>query len=453
MFHVEQASPEELLRGPPADDVIVALATPPGRGAVAIVRGSGPPDAVRRVFGGLVGELPTDRRAALRTIVVAGQELDEALVLRFCAPRSYTGQEVVELHLHGNPRLAERVLGALIDAGGRAAAPGEFTRRAVASSRMTLLQAEAVDALVRAQTAGAAAMARRQLGGGLSREVAAWRRELLGIAAALEAAVDFPDEVDDAELAPLLDAAADLAERLARLEEAQAGGRAALEGARVALVGPVNAGKSTLFNALLGQDRALVSEHPGTTRDVVSELAHWGGHAVRLEDTAGEREADDVVERAGIERGRRAVAEADVRLEVRCASEILATGCQAPVGALAVATHGDLLTAGEASCLQASGWLVTAAPTGVGIEALQAAIVRDLGARPLPDWILHTERQRRALRGCVAALKRAAGHGLAEPVLAALEVRQAGQSVEELGGRWLSEEVLDEVFERFCIGK
>jgi tRNA modification GTPase len=230
------------------------------------------------------------------------------------------------------------------------------------------------------------------------------------------------------------------------LEASFVAGRRLVEGARVVLTGPVNAGKSTLFNALLGHDRAIVSEYPGTTRDVVSETVVWDGVAVRLEDTAGVRDAVDPIELVGIERSRSARREADVVIEVR---DGRAEG-ELPTG-VAVATRGDLLSDSKTSQLGDRGWIVTS-PEVVDVvrSAVVAACRRDA---PPGEILLHTARQRDGVRRAGIALDEAVSAGIDEPVLAALAIRDAGRALEELVGRWVDEAVLDRLFERFCIGK
>jgi tRNA modification GTPase len=374
-----------------------------------------------------------------------GEPLDRGLAVRFEAPRSYTGEEVVEFHLHGNPTILAAVVDRACELGARAAEPGEFTRRAVVHGRVDLMEAEAIDAIIRAESTGAAKLVGRHLNGELQASLKALRDELLVVAAALEASVDFPEEIDVEELRPDLARLGPARDRLASLEASFVAGRRLVEGARVVLAGPVNAGKSTLFNTLLGHDRAIVSEHPGTTRDVVSETVVWDGVAVRLEDTAGVRDAVDPVELVGIERSRSARREADVVIEVCDGRD--------PGGAigLAVATRGDLLSAEQTRRLEEGGWLVV---SPASVDAVRAAVVAACREGVPPgELILHTARQRDGVRRAGIALDEAVSAGTDEPVLAALAIRDAGRALEELVGRWVDEAVLDRLFERFCIGK
>jgi tRNA modification GTPase len=438
------------------DDVIVAVSTPPGRGAIGTVRLSGSRAGVdgvlARVLSARLRARLIDRRVALGTLRApdGGEAIDQGLFVRFAGPDSYTGEDVVEFDLHGSPVLLEAAVRALCDAGARPAGPGEFTRRAVRSGRMGLLEAEAVDALVRSESLDAARLARRHLGGELTDRLEAWRERLLQHAAGLEAAVDFPEDVPT-DVAPLASLLA-LREELARLADSFDAGRRLVEGARVVLTGPVNAGKSTLFNGLLGHGRAIVSEIPGTTRDVVSEAVHWSGRHVRLEDTAGLRESTDPVEAEGIARTAAAVARADVEVAVRDGREL--TGLPPEGSAVAVATRADLLDGPRRAALEVDGWLLFGAPAGAGLEGVRAAIVAagSTGSGP-GDLLIHTARQHEAIGRAVAALDEGLTAGADEPVLAALAIRAAGRALEELTGRWTDEAVMDALFERFCVGK
>ncbi len=440
--------PEPLLGRAAAliDDAIVAVSTPSGRGAVGIVRLSGPSDRLAPVVSGLLGDVDlAARHLVLADVLDAdGTPIDRGLVARFPGPRSYTGEDVVELHLHGNPTLLAAVVDRACALGARAAGPGEFTRRAVVHGRLDLVEAEAVDTLIRAESVGAAKLARRHLDGELQAGLRELRDALVVVAAALEASVDFPEEIEPHETDADLESLSAVRERLAALEASFVAGRRLVEGARVVLAGPVNAGKSTLFNALLGHDRAIVSAHPGTTRDVVSETVVWDGIPVRLEDTAGVRDAADPVEVAGIERSRSARRGADVVVEVRDGRNT--SDCRG----LKVATRGDLISAGARDELAGAGWIVSSPQD---VDAVKRAVV-DACRRDAPEGtVLHTARQRDGVRKARRAVDEALAAGPDEPVLAALAIRDAGRALEELVGAWSDEAVLDRLFERFCIGK
>ena len=435
------------------DDPIVTISTPRGRGAIGIVRisGSGPQvDALLHHLIGAPAQRLVDRQLQLVTVRIAGAVLDRGLVVRFFGPRTYTGQDVAELHLHGNPVLLTQVVEALQDAGARAARPGELTRRAVQNGRLSLLDAEGVDALIRAPGRAAVQLAARQRGGELTQRLERWRDDLLTVAVALEAAVDFPEDVDEADIAQDLARLVALATSMARLADTARSGRLLLAGVRVVLTGPVNAGKSTLFNALLGHDRSIVSPRPGTTRDLVAESVEWDGVVYRLEDTAGLRQAADPIEAEGVERTGRAVEQADVVVVVRDGRAV-----EGPASGVGVATHADLLDESTRSRLLGGGWLLVATPQGAGLDAVQEAITAAAGASAVAtqDVVLTTVRQGQALSEAVAALDDAITAGAEEVVLSAVAVRRAGRALEELIGAWPEERVLDELFSRFCIGK
>lgn len=427
-------------------DPIVAVATPRGRGGVGVVRLSGARDQLEPIARRLLGRSLDRFDRSLRLCAVGDGDriLDRGLVASFAAPRSYTGEHVLELHLHGNPVILELVLEASVDAGARLAGPGEFTRRAVLNGRITLLDAEGIDALVRAPSREAARVAAQQLDGAFQARLQGWRDELLTVAVALEARVDFPEDIDEDAVAALLATLPGVRSTLRELLGTARASRRLMDGVRVVLTGPTNAGKSTLLNGLLDQDRALVSPVAGTTRDLVSETVEWEGLAFRLEDTAGLRATDDPIEEAGIARSRAALQRADLVVEVRDA-RTLAEGAAVPDGTLGVATHGDLADAPD-------GWLCVDARSDVAPvrAALVAAATEDAAAG---EALLHTARQQQALADAVDALDEAVSVGDDEPVLAASAVRAAGRSLEELLGTWTDEAVLDALFARFCVGK
>ena len=301
-------------------DTIFALATPAGRGAVAIIRISGPDTA--RVLEAIGAGGVKPRLASVRNIKHDGRLVDQALILRFVGPNSYTGEDSAELHLHGGRAVIEAASLALIAHGLRPAEAGEFTRRAFQNGRMDLAQAEAVADLIDAETEAQKAQALGQLDGALSQTYAGFRRDLLKALSLVEAEIDFPDEEVPDNLArtagPVLDQLmADLNAALADSDR----GRRVREGYRIVLIGETNAGKSSLFNALTAREAAIVTPIAGTTRDVLDADIMIGGYAVTLSDTAGLRDSDDVVEAEGIRRARARAEGADLRLWVRSPSE------------------------------------------------------------------------------------------------------------------------------------
>ncbi len=456
-------------------DTIAALATALGPGAVAIVRLSGP-DAVaiaERLFRtgtGLAPRVPLGQRASHRVhhgwLVdpVSGARLDEALVLVMRGPKSFTGEDVVELQTHGGAA-AGGVLRACLRAGARLAAAGEFTKRAFLNGRLDLAQAEAVGDLVEARTERALALALGQLEGRLSRDVRAARDALVGLAARLEAAIDYPDEIEDVgrpELLALLD---DVAGQLAGFLATARQGQVMREGAALAIVGRPNVGKSSLLNALLGRDRAIVTDVPGTTRDVLEETLDLQGVPFRVVDTAGIRETTDVVEAIGVARSREALAAADlVALVVD-----LTAGVGAAERALArEAGARPLVVVGNKRDAYPGDALAMLAPLGgrpVAVSALTGDGLPELG-RALVEAALGgpaggvsptavNARHRLSLQAAqerLAAAREAASAGLAADFVA-WDVKEAIAAMGEVTGDAIAEEVIDEVFRRFCVGK
>ncbi len=412
------------------------------------MRLSGPAEAMDGVVRTLLGTDLAPRRATLVTVTDPrdGGSIDRGVATRFVGPASYTGDDVLELDLHGSPAILEAAVAAAIMAGARPAGPGEFTRRAVLNGKLDLVEAEAVDALIQADSLAAARAVGRHLEGELSGRLNELRASMMDAASSIEALVDFPEEVDDADVAPDLERLASLALAMEELASTFEAGARLTRGLHVVLAGPTNAGKSTLFNLLLGHDRAITAPTPGTTRDVVSESVTWSGQTVRLEDTAGRRDAVDPIEAEGIARTAGAAARADLVVEVRDGRS-----ADEPPAALAVATHADLLDEAGRSRLQEAGWHLVGAPGGEGVAELRVAI----GAQvEVPSGLLlHTARQHDAVARAASALRAAQAAGIDEPVLAAVSVRSAGRALEELVGGWTDEQVLDALFERFCIGK
>ncbi|MGH7677265.1 MAG: tRNA uridine-5-carboxymethylaminomethyl(34) synthesis GTPase MnmE, partial [Gemmatimonadaceae bacterium] len=284
------------------DDTIVAIATAPGRAALAIVRMSGP--KALEIGARLTEPWPTGaRHAALARIKdMSGAVLDEGVVVHYRAPASFTGEDAVEVTCHGGPIIAATIAAAFVAAGARPAQPGEFTRRAVLNGKLDLLQAEAVGDLVDAATRAAQRIALSQLDGGLSRRITALREDVLGVEALAAYEIDFPEEDDGPIPADrIVGAAEKVVHDIDQLLATAPAGELVREGAVVVIAGPPNAGKSSLFNALLGRRRAIVTEIPGTTRDALEAVVEIAGWPVRLIDTAGLREATETVERLGIE--------------------------------------------------------------------------------------------------------------------------------------------------------
>ena len=440
-------------------DPIVALATPPGRSALAVVRlsGVGAFQIASKVIAGFSappdGPARTARLAAFRT--PDGETIDQGIYTVFPGPGSYTGDDLVELSCHGGMLVPARLVAALEAAGARPAAPGEFTRRAVLNGKLDLVQAEAVGDLIDAVAPAQGRAALRQLEGGLSRRLEALRESLVEAHALLGYEIDFPGE-DDGPVPPERIAAAlqDVAGRIGRLIATAPAGERLREGALLVLAGRPNAGKSSLFNALLGTERAIVTEVPGTTRDAIEAHTDFLGWPVRLVDTAGLWDSSERIDRMGVEMSRRYLEAADL---VLLCVEAGPDAADDPVVAeaadtLRVRTKSDLAPGGP-------GELAVSALTGAGLAELRrAAAERIFGDRlALGDLepALTRERHRTALLRARAALEEATpqlGAG-GDAVLAAHHVREATTALEELLGAIDVEEVLDRVFGRFCVGK
>ena len=429
-------------------DTVFALATPPGRGAIAILRLSGP--ATDQALSALGAPDLKPRLAALRILQHGGAILDQALVLRFPGPSSYTGEDCAELHLHGGRAVIDAVSTALINLGLRPADPGEFTRRAFENGRMDLAQAEAVADLIDAETSAQAAQALGQLDGALSQTYAGFRRDLLTALALVEAEIDFPDEDVPDHLAssagPVLDRlTADLNAALADAER----GRRVREGYRIVLIGETNAGKSALFNALVEREAAIVTPIAGTTRDVLDADLVIGGYAVTLSDTAGLRDSDDPVEAEGVRRARARAQAADLRLWVRAPGD--------PDGdAAGFARPDDFTVWTKADLAPAPGeGLAVSAVTGQGLrdlhDALAARLARDMSGADFPA--VTRERHRRRLSEATAAVQAARAHLATAPELAGDDLRRASEALGRVTGAIGVEDILGEVFSTFCIGK
>lgn len=432
---------------------IFAPATAPGRSAIAVVRISGPEAA--DILCALTGRAGPPRprlatRAALRG--PDGAPLDDGLVLWFPGPRSPTGEDVAELHLHGGRAVMSAVLAALgAWPGARPAEPGEFTRRAFEHGKLDLTQAEAIADLVDAETAGQRRQALRQLDGALGTLYEGWREALIEALAYLEAHLDFPDEDLPATLMDELAATVEpigtaMAEHLAD----GARGERLREGFHVAVIGPPNAGKSSLINALSGRDIAMVSDRPGTTRDVIEVALELGGLPVVLSDTAGLRDAEDELEREGVRRALSRARRADLVLLLRDAAVQTADVWRDEVGGapiLCVANKVDLGFAEE------PGEIAISARTGEGIDGLIAAIGTVASGALTGDGspALTRARHRAALQEALTSLQRSCR--APTPELRAEDLRLAVRAIGRITGRVDVEDVLDVIFGAFCIGK
>jgi tRNA modification GTPase len=442
-------------------DTIVAIATPPGRGGIGVVRVSGPEaHPIARALITHRADLQP-RYATLTTVrlTAVAEALDDvrdqAIVTYFPAPASYTGDDVVEVSAHGSPVILRAIVAAAIDRGARAAQPGEFTLRAFLNGRIDLMQAEAVSDLIDAVTPLQARTAFDQLEGTLTRAIASIDAGLFDLIARLEASVDFPEEgyhfVEPGALARALD---DLLAQTGALLTGARRGRLVREGLQVAIVGNPNVGKSSLFNALLGADRAIVTDRPGTTRDLVTETLDLDGLRLTLVDTAGLREATDPAEIEGVERSRQAVAVADAIVHV-----IDDDNVPEPGGANRLIVRNKIDVSPPSDTGAVAGVIAVSARTGDGLPQLRERLGRVLDAdakRERADianvrHVALVERAHLALQRARLASTTDTGAMPEEFVLA--DLQDARAALEEITGRRTSEELLAHIFTRFCVGK
>jgi tRNA modification GTPase len=437
----------------PTDDTIAAIATAAGAGGVGIIRLSGP--RALEIAAAALGIAPDtlDRTIRLGWVRdVAGAPLDQVLAFAMRAPASFTGEDVAELHGHGGTLNLGALLASVVARGARVAEPGEFTRRAVANGKLDLLRAEALLEVIHAGSERAWRLAQANLGGKLGGEIAAIEASALALLGELEGWIDFPED----DLEPSTDAWIDgelgaLREGCGRLADGFRHGRAVTTGISVALVGPVNVGKSSLLNALVGKERALVAPQPGTTRDWLEVSDVWDGVAVTLIDTAGTRATSDPVEQRGIELGEARVQSADVVVVVNDGTTTWEGGERFAERAVIVKSKGDL--GGDPRDA-----LVTSAANGQGLAELKARVLAVAGVADregAEQPVVTTARQQALAAGArdsfAAAI--AARAEKCPPEIVALELRQATQQLAQLRGIEVGDRVLDELFARFCIGK
>ncbi len=453
-------------------DTIVAIATPPGRGGVGIVRVSGA--QLDALIEGVAGRVPPPRVATVATFRDgAGTALDQGLVLHFPAPRSYTGEAVAEFHGHGGPSVLRLVLTRCVELGARVAEPGEFTKRAFLNGKLDLAQAESVADLIDAATATAARAAARSLAGDFSRDIHAEVDAVTDLRMYTEATLDFPEE--DVELLRAGEVERKLAAIRAGLDRVLARARTGSllrEGLAVVLVGRPNVGKSSLLNALAHEEAAIVTPIPGTTRDTVERVVEIAGIPLTVVDTAGLRDAGDTVERIGIERTWAAIERADLvvlLVDARDATEALHADDRAILARLPaelprVVVHNKTDLAGIASHVQRVDeggkgrphvWL--SALSGDGIVLLEHEVLTVVGADGVTeDTYLARERHVAALREAARHLTAAAAHVAANPPtieLFAEDLREAQEALAAITGEFSADDLLGVIFDRFCIGK
>ncbi|HEV8316545.1 MAG TPA: tRNA uridine-5-carboxymethylaminomethyl(34) synthesis GTPase MnmE [Vicinamibacterales bacterium] len=443
------------------DDTIVAIATPPGRGGLGVVRLSGP---CSRVIAGVLLD-PGTALAPRHATFTRVRGVDDVIATLFVAPHSYTGQDVLEISAHGSPAVLRAIVEAAVAGGARLARPGEFTLRAFLNGRLDLVQSEAVADLIEAATPLQARTAFDQLEGTLTRRIGGINDVLFDLIARLEASLDFPDEgyhfIEPTTLAQAIGAVRAQVETL--LHDGRRG-RLIREGAQVVIAGRTNVGKSSVFNNLVGSSRAIVTELPGTTRDLLTERMDLNGVLVTIVDTAGVRDTGDLVEREGVERARQAAGVADVVLLVLDRSKDMT----AEDARLLAATDGRARVVALNKCDLPASWngppkyggqtVLVSAVTGEGMDALRAAIVEELGGGE--EWrdapAISNVRHIALLEEARESLKRAeqaSSTGGTPEEFVLVDLQHARAAFEEITGTRTTDDLLEHIFERFCIGK
>ena len=461
------------------DDTIAAVSTPPGEGGIGIVRLSGKEaiSIVDRIFVSPAGKLPSGVRS--HSVIYGfikdpdtSEKIDEVIVTVMRAPRTYTREDVVEINCHGGMLPLRRILGSVISQGSRPAEPGEFTRRAFLNGRVDLSQAEAVIDVIKARTEQAERMAIQQLEGRLSAEITALRDSVAESCALVEAYIDFPEEeVELPDSASFISSMQDILDRLSALSRSFEEGRLFREGAAMAIVGKPNVGKSSLLNTLLKKDRAIVTDLPGTTRDIIEEGLNIDGIPVRIMDTAGIREAHDLVEAEGIRRSLAAIEGADIILAVYDASRVLDRADRQIIEkvnnkkTISVINKWDISNGdfdAEDNGLNIYPTVKISALRGEGIDVLKDTIVAALlsnkampGQDSAADILITNVRHKQLVDGAFASLWQARGtFEKGEPLeVTALFLREALNSLGEIIGVVTTDDILNKIFAEFCIGK
>jgi tRNA modification GTPase len=436
-----------------ASDTIAAVATPSGRGGIGIVRVSGA--GVPSIAAAVLGRLPPARAATLGVFRDArGERVDEGVALYFPAPHSYTGEAVLELQGHGGTVVTHEVLGAVLDAGARLAGPGEFTRRAFLNGKLDLAQAEAVADLIDAASREAARSAMRSLAGEFSAAIHGLVGQLTELRALTEAMLDFPEEEVDS--LHRSDAQARLARLRAALDDVLARSRQGSllrAGIHAVIAGRPNVGKSSLLNRLAGEERAIVTAVPGTTRDALREAIQIEGVPIVVVDTAGLRESGDEVERLGMQRTRSEMERADVVLLVLEAGKLEAPAEPLPSAGTRITVVNKIDLAPATVAGKVGDAIHISAKTGAGLDALRQALLEAVGWSARGETVfLARERHLRALNAARGHLETAAAQD-AQWEFFAEELRLAQEALGEITGRVSADDLLGEIFARFCIGK
>ena len=437
-----------------AADIIAAIATAPGRAGIGVVRVSG--KRLKPLVEGLCGAVPAPRYAKFTTFHAAdGSAIDQGLALYFPAPHSFTGEDVLELHGHGGDAVLQLLLRRCLDLGARLAGPGEFTQRAFLNDKIDLAQAESVADLIDASSVEAAHAAIRSLSGEFSTEINHLVAALIRLRTLVEATLDFPEE--DIDFLKKADAAGQLTDirmRLARVVEQSVQGAVLREGLQVVLIGQPNVGKSSLLNCLAGEELAIVTPLPGTTRDSVKTLIHMQGIPIHIIDTAGLRDTEDLVERMGIERTWAAISQARLALLVVDATRGMADSDETIMARLPI--NLPVLTVMNKMDLAPGAAVGSAIPvsakTGQGMEILRQKLSDAAGWQPQGEGVfMARERHLRALDTANSHLAAASGETALE--ILAEELRLAQDALSSITGKFMADDLLGEIFSHFCIGK
>jgi tRNA modification GTPase len=454
-------------------DTIVALSTPPGRSGIGVIRISGPYSL--KILRNLVASdsfNPQPNLLTLRSLIdpATGETLDQSLVCYFKTPHSFTGEDLVELHCHGSPVLLRAVIDIVLRAEARLAAPGEFSLRAVSNGRLRLTEAEAIRDLIDAQTDAALRQATRQLKGEISNTLQPAKDELLKIIVRLESSLEFvEDDLPAMESQDLREMIKELSSGLSKLSATFSRGRLLRDGLKVALIGRPNVGKSSLFNRLVGNSRAIVTEIPGTTRDTITEAIGIGGVPIVLFDTAGVRNSTDEIESMGVQRTRRAAADADLLIVVVDGSEPLHAEDQNVLDEVENTKHIVALNKSDLPTFSLTLFkniglaenlatlIPVSAKTEAGLDSLRAAILRPFanGSAPSDSLLITNARHHDLLVHAIAGLdssERLLAQGMSEE-LVLVGLHNALRYLDEITGETTTEEILGEIFSTFCIGK
>jgi tRNA modification GTPase len=437
------------------EDIICALSTPRGVSATSVVRCSGPRvlERIRYLISGPKSLQP--RRAYVAEFFEGDRFIDEVVVVFFEGPASYTGEDMLEISFHGNPIIVENALEALFRAGSRMALPGEFTKRAVLNGKFDLIKAEAINALITSKTERALEAAVKSFTGGLSEEVVSFREKMIRLLAAVEVELNYPDEVET-DYSSLRGELLDLRNEIAHFVNSSENGIILSRGIKTAIVGETNVGKSTLLNALLKRDRAIVSDLPGTTRDTIEEDLNIEGVLFNVVDTAGIREATDAVEELGIRRSLKAIEEADLVIllrdphnqENRDLEEDLRNGRKR----LIVAANKSDIRKIESGSYD----VIISAKTGEGIRDLEKLMLKKTDdITSIEDSVIISARQKQKLSDSVDCIDKSieAIDSLITVDVVSTMIEQAARSLDELLGTNVTEDLLNRIFSDFCVGK